>query len=144
MNANECNQVTSAVQEAMCSFENAERARDAEALCAHFARVPQFHIYIDGARVSYDEITALIRQTFPTLLSLEGGFVDLNVFVLAPDAALTTGTFRETTTEVSGKVTRLRGAASWLWRRIDGRWLIVYGQADHYPDQVSNPGALAE
>ena len=134
MDENERHQVTYDVREAMRSFEDAERARDADALFAHFARVPEFHIYSDGARLSYDEMTALIRQTFPTLRSLEGGIVDLHVFALAPDAALTTGTFRETTTEASGKVTRLRGAASWLWRLIDGRWLIVYGQADHYAD----------
>jgi len=57
--------------------------------------------------------------------------------VLAPDAALAAGTFREGTTDASGKTTRVRGAASWLWRQINGRWLIVYGHADHYPDVAS-------
>jgi len=86
---------------------------------------------------SYNEMTGFIRKTFPTLRSIEGGFDDLSVIVLAPDAALAAGTFRESTTDASGNTTRVRGAASWLWRQINGRWLIVYGQADHYPDAGS-------
>ena len=118
----------------MHAFEQAERAIDAEALIAHFAATPEFHIYSDGARLSYDEMTAYIRRSFSTLRSIEGGFVSLDVTVLAPDAALATGTFREATMDLSGNTIRVRGAASWLWRRIDGRWLIVYGHADHHPD----------
>ncbi len=126
--------VTAAVEDAMNSFEQAERERNAEALIAHFAPVPEFHIYSDGNRLSHDAMTAYIRETFPTLRSIDGGFVDLKIWVLAPDAALATGTFREATTDASGNTTRVRGSASWLWRQINGRWLIVFGQADHYPD----------
>jgi ketosteroid isomerase-like protein len=126
--------ISAAVEGALQSFEQAERGRDAEALIAHFASVPEFHIYSDGNRLSYDEMVTYIRETFPTLLSIDGGFVDVKVWVLAPDAALVTGTFREATTDASGSTTRVRGSASWLWRQIAGRWLVVYGQADHYPD----------
>jgi ketosteroid isomerase-like protein len=126
--------VTAAIRDAMHSFERAERERDAEALIAHFAPVPEFHIYSDGDRLSHDAMAAYIRDTFPTLRSIEGGFVDPMIWVLAPDAALVTGTFREATTDASGNTTRLRGSASWLWRPINERWQIVYGQADHYPD----------
>ena len=126
--------VTAAIEDAVRSFEQAEHARDAESLISHFAAIPEFHIYSDGTRLSYDEMAAYVRESFPTLRALEGGFVDLNVIVLAPDAALATGTFREATTDRSGNTTRVRGAASWLWRRVDGRWLIVYGHADHHPD----------
>jgi hypothetical protein len=84
------------------SFEQAERGRNAETLLAHFARVPEFHIYSDGNRLPYDAMAAYIRETFPTLRAIEGGFVDLHIIVLAPDAALATGTFREATTDVSG------------------------------------------
>jgi ketosteroid isomerase-like protein len=126
--------VTIAVEKAMHSFEQAERERNTEALLAHFAPLPEFHIYSDGNRLSYDAMAAYIRETFPTLRAIEGGFVDLNIFVPAPDAALATGTFREATTDASGSTVRVRGAASWLWRQVNGRWLIVYGHADHHED----------
>jgi uncharacterized protein (TIGR02246 family) len=128
------NEVTAAIQGAMHSFGQAERARDAEALLAHFAPVPDFHLYSDGVRLSYDAVAAGVRQTFPTLRSIEGGFGDLTIIVIARDAALATATFRETITDASGQSTRLRGAASWLWRQVDGRWRIVYGHTHHYPD----------
>jgi len=127
--------VTAAVLAAMRSFEAAERDRDAERLIAHFAPVPDFHVYNDGQRVSYEAMTEGLRQTLPTLRSIEGGFSDIHVIVLAEDAALATATFREAVTGADGQTARVRGAASWLWRRIDGAWRIVYGQADHYPDE---------
>lgn len=65
--------VAAAVEDALHSFEQAERARDAEALIAHFATVATFHIYSDGNRLSYDAMAAYIRETFPTLRSIEGG-----------------------------------------------------------------------
>ncbi len=43
-------------------------------------------------------------------------------------------TLRRTITDSTGKVARSQGAATWLWRNIDGRWLIVYVQLDHRPD----------
>jgi ketosteroid isomerase-like protein len=128
-------QVTTAVEAAMRSFEAAERALDAEALIAHFAALPGFHVYNDGQRIDYETVTANLRNGFSSLRSIEGGFHDIEVIVLSPDAALATAGFREVVTDQTGEVTRVRGAASWLWRRIDGNWRIVYGHADHYPDE---------
>jgi uncharacterized protein (TIGR02246 family) len=126
--------VVVAIQAAMKSFEEAQRARDAERLIAHFAPVRDFHVYNDGSRVSYDAMSAAVRATFPTLQSIEGGFQDVRVIVLAPDAGLATATFRETVTDRAGSATSAHGAASWLWRSIDGRWCITYGHVDHYPE----------
>ena len=112
----EARQVVAAVEAAMKSFASAERARDAERLIAHFAPVADFHMYNDGQRVTYEAMTAGVRQ------------------VLGPEAALVSAAFRETVVDGSGATTRTRGAASWLWRRIDGQWRIVYGHVDHYPE----------
>ncbi len=125
-------QVTASVEAAMRSFEAAERALDPEALVSHFADLPDFHIYNDGQRLSYQAMAANIRAGFPKLRAIEGGFIDVHVFVLAWDAALATAVFREAITDAGGVTTRVHGAASWLWRRIEGHWRIVYGQADHY------------
>ncbi len=116
----------------MASFEAAERALDAERLIAHFAQVEDFHVYNDGQRLDYATMTANLRGGFPSLSSIEGGFYDVQVIVLAVDAALATAGFREVITDGSGNVTRVRGAASWLWRLMNGSWKIVYGHADHY------------
>ena len=118
----------------MQSFEVAERALDAEALIGHFAGGPDFYIYNDGHRLTYEAMTAAVRGAFPTLQSMEGGFSDTHVIVLAPDAALATARFQETMTARDGAVVRQRGVASWLWRNTNGTWRIVYGHVDHYSD----------
>ena len=130
----EARQVVAAVEAAMKSFESAERARDPERLIAHFAPVAGFHMFSDGQRLTYEVMTAGVRQALPSLRSLEGGFSDQHVEVLGPDAALVSSAFHDTVVDGSGATTRTRGAASWLWRRIDGQWRIVYGHVDHYPE----------
>lgn len=134
MNETAQREIVTAVEAAMRSFEVAERSRDHERLIAHFAPVPAFHVYSDGQRLTYEAMAAGVRQTFPTLRSIEGGFSGLDVSVLSPEYALVSAGFRETVTDASGTPTRSRGAVSWLWRRIDGQWRIVYGHVDHYPD----------
>ena len=76
-----------------------------------------------------------MRATFPVLGSIEGGFADMEVVALGPEHALATGTFREAITDNSGVGMRQHGAVTWLWRRIDGEWRIVYGQVDHRLDE---------
>src|SRR5918993_5350555 len=121
-----------AVARGMASFEDAERALDAGALVRHFADGPGFYMHNDGQHLTRDAIVAGVTQAFPTLRSLEGGFSDLRIHVLAPDAALATALFAETITTHEGTVVRQRGAATWLWREQAGQWRIVYGHVDHY------------
>ena len=105
-------------------------------LISHFAAVPEFHIFNDGQRLSYEVLTGGLRTTFPTLRSIDGGFSDILVMVLASGVALSTATFQETVTDGTGNIMRQYGAASWLWRQLDREWRIVYGHIDHYPDGV--------
>ena len=127
-------QIAQSVEQALRSFEDAERALDAERLIRPFAPVPDFHLYNDGQRLSYEAMTAGVRSAFPTLRSIEGGFHDIQIIVLASDAALSTAVFRETVTDRAGHPSRQHGAASWLWRHLEGAWRIVYGHIDHYSE----------
>jgi uncharacterized protein (TIGR02246 family) len=133
----ERNRIVQAIEQAMRSFEAAERALDADGLIRHFADVPGFHVYNDGVLLSYEAMTAGVRSAFPTLRSIDGGFSNVQVMVLAPDAALVTSKFQETVTDGAGAQMRQHGAASWLWQHVDGEWRIVFGHVDHYPDNVS-------
>jgi ketosteroid isomerase-like protein len=128
--------IVAAIEAAMTSFGAAERALDAEQVIAHFAQVEDFHVYNDGERLDYAAVTANLRNVFPSLRSIEGGFRGVQVIVLAVDAALATAGFREVITDRTGNVTRVRGTASWLWRNVGGSWKIIYGHADHYPDDA--------
>lgn len=126
--------IVALIEARMRSFEAAERDLDAERVLAHFASGPEFHVYNDGCLVTYDQVVAAVRGGFPKLRAMETPFANVRVCVLGPEYALVSATLRRTVTDGAGTVTRSQGAATWLWRRIDGQWLIVYGQLDHRPD----------
>ena len=128
--------VVESVQQRMRSFEAAERALDAEKLLGHFSTRRDFYMYNHGQRVTYEVMSAGVRAAFPTLRAIEGGFENLEILPLAPDAALATAGFRETVTDSSGNQTVQYGAASWLWRNEEGEWRIAYGQVDHHPGDL--------
>jgi uncharacterized protein (TIGR02246 family) len=124
------------VEAAMQSFEDAHIALDAERFLSHFSPVPDFHLYSDGMRVQYEEMAETVRDAFPTMRSIEGGFGHVHVMALSPDQALVSALFQETVTDTAGVVSEHQGATTWLWRRIDGQWRIVYGQVDYSPLSV--------
>jgi hypothetical protein len=99
------------VEKRVASFEAAERALDASALAGHFSTAGDFYMHNDGQRLTAGAIATAVKQAFPTLRSLEGGFTGLAVHVLAADAAVATATFHETITTNDGTVVRQRGAA---------------------------------
>jgi ketosteroid isomerase-like protein len=134
-------EVVQAIEERMRSFEAAERALDADQLIGHFEGGNDFYIYNDGQRLTYQMMSTAVRRTFPTLRSIEGGFIDLHVMALAPDAALATARFQETVTDGSGNQTAQHGVASWLWRQTNGAWRIAYRHVDHYPMGVPDSPA---
>ena len=128
--------IGAAVEARMRSAEAAERLADGEEMLAHFASGPDVYFYNDGQRWTYAALAAALRSSgFRSFKgSIEPGFGNLRVWVVGVEYALVTATFRRTVTDSSGAVTRSQGELSWLWRNIDGQWLIVYGQTDHRPD----------
>jgi ketosteroid isomerase-like protein len=126
--------VREAVKRGMASLEAAERSLDTEGLLEHFFGSTDFYLYNDGQRVTFEAMAQGVRQAFPTLSKLDGGFTDVDTHVLAADAALVTAQFREIITTGGGAVVRQRGVASWLWRLREGQWRIACGHVDHYPD----------
>jgi ketosteroid isomerase-like protein len=131
---NQRESTVAAVEARMRSFEAAERDLDAERALAHFAPVPEFHVYNDGRLVTYDQVVAGVRGGFPRVRAMETPFTNVRALVLNPEHVLVSASLRRTVTDSAGIVTRSHGAATWLWRRIDAQWFIVYGQLDHRPD----------
>jgi ketosteroid isomerase-like protein len=119
----------------MHSLEAAERALDANTLLEHFVSAPDFYMFNDDQRLTYEVMATGVRNTFPTLRAIEGGFSDLHVTVLASDAALVAARFQETVTDRSGHADTQHGAATWLWRNVGGNWRIAYGHVAHYPGE---------
>jgi len=94
-------------------------------------------MYDDGRPATYAQVAAGVRGTFSSFRSIEAPFSNVRVSVLSAEYALVTATLRRTVTDNTGTVTRSHGAATLLWRKINGQLLIVYGQLDHRPDAAS-------
>ena len=124
--------IVAAVRARMQSFEAAERSRDPERLLAHNAPAPDFQIYHDGRPGTYAALQAGVRGGLPALRSLDVTYSDLQISVLSAEYALLSATFhREMVVASSGAANVSEGAVSYLWRSIDGQWLIVYGHISH-------------
>ena len=124
--------IMAAVDARVRSFEAAERARDSEQLLAHYASGLEFHFYHDGRRANYDVIAAGVRKALPGVRSLEVVYSDVEVTVLSAEYALVSATFRRNLViDSTGATVHHEGGVSWIWRSMDGKWLIVHGHISH-------------
>ncbi len=124
--------IMAAVAARVRSFEAAECARDPEQLVAHYASGPEFHFYHDGRRANYEVMAAGVHKALPAVRSLEVVYNDIEVSVLSAEYALVSGTFRrDLIINSTGAAVHHEGGVSWIWRNIDGKWLIVHGHISH-------------
>lgn len=125
------NDIVAEVTRATLRFRQAERTLDAEALLGFLS--PDFYMYQDGKRGSYETTKSQIRTSIPSLRKFETTWSDLEVLVMGPESACVSFTFHDVITDGEGTTTRAKGATTLLWKRgVDG-WRIVYADADHYP-----------
>jgi hypothetical protein len=115
------------------AFEAVQRALDAEGAVALLA--PEYHMYVDGRHMAYAAVAAGIRDGFAAARQVTPNFQDLRVLVQGPDAAIASFTFRDSIVTHDGALIRSRGATTLAWERREGRWVMVYGHADHYPPE---------
>lgn len=126
--------IAAAVDSATHSYLDALAARDANRTMAHFADDPEFLAYFDGTPMSHDAVSKAFRETFAGSSAIDIEPVTIHVTVLGPDAAIAGFSFRQAYTDTAKKVSRLRGTASWTWRRQGNGWTIIHGDAVHLPD----------
>jgi hypothetical protein len=74
---------------------------------------------------SADSLARQVRGFVAGIRSLDVGWDQLHVTVLAPDAGVVTGTFHENVVDKAGKTTKFHGAWSGVYQRRDGKWRIV-------------------
>ena len=98
--------IVSAVEARIHSFEAAERDLDAERALAHFASLPEFHVYNDGQLLTYEQVAAGVRGGFSKVRAMETPFSNLRVSVLSSEHALVTASLRRTVTDTAVSANR--------------------------------------
>ena len=123
--------VAADVDSATRAFEQAQRDRDPERIVSFLA--PGFYMYSDGVRSGYDSVAAAIRAGFRGIRFNEPGFSNIAVLVQGPDEAISSFAFRDSIITGAGELQRAQGATTLVWKRLNGKWQIVYAHADHHP-----------
>ncbi len=123
--------VTAGVEAAVWAFHAADTARDAEAIVKLLW--PEYTMFVDGARMRYDEVVKGSREFLPSLELFHTVWSDLRITPLGPNAAVASFQFRDSIITKGGDLIRSRGPTTFIWERRNGEWRLVYGDADHYP-----------
>jgi len=122
--------VMAEVDAALWAFHAADTAKDAEAVIGLLW--PEYYMFVDGARIGYDEVVRGAREFLPSLELFHTDWTDVRITPLGPDAAVASFQFRDSIITMTGELIQSRGPTTFVWHRRDGEWRLVYGDADHY------------
>lgn len=129
-------EVERAVQEGMASYAAALGTLDSARILGHYLPGAEFRLVSDGASYSHEDMQRVIGDLRGSPRETEVRWDTLVVTPLGPEAGLVYAPFHRTDTDTAGRITGLRGVATWLWVRREGRWHSLYGHGDHYPDSL--------
>jgi ketosteroid isomerase-like protein len=92
-------------------------------------QVASVESFADGGMLypSADSLASQVHSFVAGIRSLDVGWEQLHVTVLALDAGVVTGTFHENVVDKAGKTMKLHGAWTGVYQRRDGKWRIVQG-----------------
>ena len=121
----------------MASYAAAVASLKGEAILAHYVASPEFRLFSDGQAFSYSDIQGLVGTLSQVLQASEISWDTVEVTVLDQNAAIAGAPFHRSDTDTGGTTTHVRGAASWVWVRRGGEWLMIHGHGVHVPDTIS-------
>ena len=117
----------------MNGYTDALMSLDPEVITAFYADDPTFRIYLDGQRVTRDELVAQVNGMPSALRSLHAAWENIEVTPLGRDAALGAARFERVVVDIAGDTLRDWGAATWVWVRQEEGWRLIHGHGVHYP-----------
>ena len=123
--------IAAEVEAAVWAFHAADTARDAEAVIGLLW--PEYYMFVDGARLGYEEAAQGARGFMPTLELFHTDWTDLRITPLGPNSAVASFQFRDSIITLAGELMQSRGPTTFVWQRRDGEWRLLFGDADHYP-----------
>jgi ketosteroid isomerase-like protein len=132
-------QIEAAVMALAEQWHDAVQNHDAEAMVALFDRATAHAT--DGAAYypDWDSVLAHNRELFASWASTDTEWVNTRIDVLSSDAAFFVGQSEGVQRFTNGNEYHLRGYFSFLVRKIDGVWKLVYQQSTGGRTRIEPP-----
>ncbi len=122
------------IEQLMAEIADAGRARDFDRIRAAFAEstVSAFNgVIIEGSDARFE----LTRQFLGSLRTVDGSYRNVHLEVLASDAVVVTRNDDIFWTDTTGTEGELHTACTWIFRRIDGEWRVIYSHESWPPPE---------
>ena len=124
-------EVLDEVTKAVWAFHHADTSKNASAVIDLLW--PEYSMLGDGHRISYEEVVSGSKQFMSGLSLFHTKWTDLQIIPISESSALSSFIFRDSIITKSGQLTKSRGPNTFLWEKRNGKWKVLYGDADHYP-----------
>ena len=118
----------------MNAYRDAAQTMDPEVVADLYSESPDFLVYSDGVSTNRQTLLEAYGAMKQTLERFEADWDGIEVTPLGRDAALASARFHRVLTDSLGAATRDWGTVTWVWVREGTRWVLIHGQAVHYPE----------
>lgn len=125
--------VVEAVEARVSGYIDAIRRRDIGSMLDFWADTDGFVMAGDGQlTVGYDTWAQVLRENNVTRATVNSiAKSNEHVYVLAPDAASYSMEFEWSMTRTAGDTLRARGAWTYVFKRLNGKWQVVQSAGTH-------------
>ncbi|MEM6894491.1 MAG: nuclear transport factor 2 family protein [Bacteroidota bacterium] len=93
---------------------------------------PEFTMLADGNHVTYEMVQQSSGDFMSSLESFNTKWDSLRIIPLGNDHAISSFIFTDSIVAKDGTLTKSRGPNTFVWQKRNGKWKVIYGDADHY------------
>jgi uncharacterized protein (TIGR02246 family) len=125
--------VEASLDSLMRAYAAAFEARDAERVVGFYAPGAETFGWSDEQRLDYEPYVAALRGFLRTSHAISIRYENVRAHAITNDVGAIRTTLRESWTDSTDKKIAIRVIASWVARRREGQWRLVYFDGRHVP-----------
>ena len=96
---------------------------------------PEFTMLVDGNYIAYQDVKTGTKAFMESLKSFHTVWNDLRIIPIGKHHAISSFIFTDSLVAKNGTITQSKGPNTFIWEKRNGKWKVIYGDADHYPIQ---------
>lgn len=123
--------VEASLDSLMRAYAAAFEARDADRVIAFYAPGSATFGWNDGRPTAYDAYVSGLRGFIRSIGAVAIQYETIKAHAITNDVGAVRTTLRETWTDAGGRTTAVRVFVSWVARKTNGQWRLVYFDGRH-------------